>query len=289
MTRSKRQGQRYLACLVYGAALFGVVGCAPQAILPPPEAALDTKVNTEAEKPSVASVETTDTVAAVYQPQSLALIQAYQKADPELSQKAHAIIDPQTKGKDTALALNVLALQALDAQELDLARLYAQRAALADPEFDEAHLALGRIATAQARYNEAIKHYERAAELNPKRAMANVAATALLLDFLDIERALAKAQAAVKAEPQNCQAIAITADAHMAKKNFKEAVEHYESFQKQAKCQENERLLQNLAKIYEVHLQEPQKACHTYQQLLDISPNNANYKASRDYQCQQKK
>ena len=43
--------------------------------------------------------------------------------------------------------------------------------------------------------------------------------------------------------------------------------------------------LKNIAKIYELHLQNPAKACEAYTVLSQKIPDNDYYKASRDYQC----
>ena len=81
---------------------------------------------------------------------------------------------------------------------------------------------------------------------------------------------------------QRTEAKKLKSDLLYAKKQYDNAIGIYESV---SAYKRTEACLRNMAKIYEVHVISQPKACAIYRELVSIDPNNANYKASRDYQC----
>ena len=142
----------------------------------------------------------------------------------------------------------------------------------------------GKIAHAQANDDEALAHFEAAATADPKNATPCVLSAALLLTYLDLEKALDRSACAMTRQPERCDVLAIRADTLYAAKQFEDAAAHYEKYVAAA-CPESEDVLLHLAKLNESQLNQPKRACELYTRLAELRPDDPNYAASRAYQC----
>ena len=217
-------------------------------------------------------------------PEIASLRQSVQKGqNDDIDKNAHAVIDRNPETPEAAEALRALANLDLQNKKFDTAQLYAETAHTFDPGNPENGLVLARCLHALNRDDDAVKLLDETIAKSPDNPGLYALKTAILLEYLDVERALQAARKAHELLPNDCGTTMIYADALYASKSFPDAVTAYESARTQCKLPET--ALQNLAKLYEVHTQNPQKACELYKQLADLDPNNAYYKASRDYQC----
>lgn len=203
---------------------------------------------------------------------------------PEARLKAHAIIDNAPKSADAAEALRTLAEINIAEAKLGEAQLNADAAYAINPEDTQILLCLARLAIIHEQNDVAVKHLKEAAHLAPQDPVPHIMLANIQLQFLDTERALASAKTAFQLAPQNCNASIVYADALYASRSYPEAIAQYEAAQTQH-CKIGEATLKNMAKLYEVHTQNTQKACDAYKRLHEIDANNPYYKASMDYQC----
>ena len=197
---------------------------------------------------------------------------------------AHQIIDKDSKSQESQEALLALAQIAMAQNRWDEALLYANAALEKDAQNLDVLMVSSRILHAQNKDNEAIDKLNQAIELHPQIADPRVFKSALLLSFLDVDRALNAAKSAYDLAPSDCNVLIAYADALYAHHDFADAVSMYEKADA-SQCKLTEQSIQYMAKLYEVHIQNPQKACATYSRLVELAPDNAYYKASRDYQC----
>ena len=217
-------------------------------------------------------------------PQIQALRDAVDRGDAaSIETSAHNVIDAFPETPHAAEALRSLAALAMQQQQFEQARLYADAALSIDRDDPRNLLLNARVLHALHRDDEAVKLLNNGIEKSPQNADLYRLQAVILLEYLDVDRALQAAQKAHEISPSDCAVQIVYADALFASKNFAESASTYESARSQ--CKLSEKSLQNLAKLYEVHTQNPQKACELYKQLCDIDPGNAYYKASRDYQC----
>ena len=217
-------------------------------------------------------------------PQIQALRDAVEHGDAvSIETSAHEVIDAFPETPHAAEALRALAGLNMQRQQYDQALLYADAALSIDRTDAQSLLLNARILHALHRDDEAVKVLNEGIEKAPQNAALYRLKAAVLLEYLDVERALQAAQKAHELSPSDCAVQVVYADALFAAKRFEESASTYESARSQ--CKLSEKSLQNLAKLYEVHTQNPQKACELYKQLCDLDPGNAYYKASRDYQC----
>ena len=196
---------------------------------------------------------------------------------------ARSIIDKDPAGSDAVTAYRALAELALETSPAT-ARLYIERAAELSPNDAEVRLVFGKIAHAQANDDEALAHFEAAATADPKNATPCVLSAALLLTYLDLEKALDRSACAMTRQPERCDVLAIRADTLYAAKQFEDAAAHYEKYVAAA-CPESEDVLLHLAKLNESQLNQPKRACELYTRLAELRPDDPNYAASRAYQC----
>lgn len=204
------------------------------------------------------------------------------KAWDELDRMAHEILDENPASGDAAEALHALAISHLARHAPSTARLYAQNAFKLAPDNPDILLTMARIARTQQAHDEALKYLDSAADHAPTQSEALVLKAAILLEFLDTPRALEAATEAIRRTPDACHAKLIHADALYAGLQYQQAADAYENARS---CPLPEDALKNIAKIYELHLQNPAKACEAYTELSQKIPDNDYYKASRDYQC----
>ena len=216
-------------------------------------------------------------------PELKALREAMATGDAQhISESAQVVIDlyPQSEGAQEALrALCDLSLKRGAPSEATL-YLNAVLAISAD-NFDNQMMS-ARVAHENGDDQNALIALSRASEIKPDDARPYVEKAAVLLSYLDTERALQSAEKAI-ALSQTCETQLIYADALYANKQYEPAVRHYELA---ASCELTETALKNIAKIYEVHVQDAKAACRYYRILTERFPDNAYYKASRDYQCE---
>lgn len=210
--------------------------------------------------------------------------QMTQKNYPEAKLNAHAIIDENPKSNDAAEALRSLAEIHMTDGKIAQAQLYADAAYALNSGDPQTLICLAKLAILHDQSDVAVKHLTEASKYAPKDPLPHIMRANVLLQFLDIERALEAAKTAHQLAPQNCHAVIIYADALFASKSYPEAIAQYENAQTQ-QCKIGEETLKNMAKLYEVHIQNPQKACEAYQKLHHIDNTNPYYKASMDYQC----
>ncbi len=207
-----------------------------------------------------------------------------QKQPDSIRTAAHEIIDRNAPAEERAEALRALSELAVTSNNLAEARIFAEKAEETLPNQSDTLLLLARIAHADNRNDDAIRYLNAASQTAPENSRSFAMKAAILLSFLDTERALEAAQKAHDIDSNDCLTNIIYADALYASHKFTEASESYESADTRG-CSLSETALQNMAKLYEVHVQSPQKACAAYQRLTDLAPDNPYYKASRDYQC----
>ena len=238
------------------------------------------------EQPSVPQTIESEAQPVVEQsPQELiALRQSLEKGDVgEIDTNAHLVIDRFPETPEAAEALRALADLSIRNKKYETAQMYAETAYAINAENPDNGLLLARCLHALNRDNEAVKLLDDMIGKNSDKAELFALKAAILLEYLDVERAMQAAQKAHDLKPNDCGVGVVYADALYASKSFSQAASAYESVRQQ--CSLTEESLQNLAKLYEVHTQNPQKACELYKQLTAINPDNAYYKASRDYQC----
>ncbi|MBQ9395096.1 MAG: tetratricopeptide repeat protein [Proteobacteria bacterium] len=200
-----------------------------------------------------------------------------------IQSNAESILERNAQPDESAEALRALAAVSLKEGRIAEAQMYADNAATAMPDNAETRILQARIAHADNRDDDAVKLLKTAIEIAPDNPTPYILKSAILLSFLDTERALADAQKAHEIAPKNCDAVVVYADSLMATRNFEKSIEQYEAAD--SFCSLSESALKNMAKLYEVHVQNAEKSCKSYQRLCEIDPENAYYKASRDYQC----
>ena len=220
-------------------------------------------------------------------PAMQALHDAVDGKDPDaIRTAAHDVIDSDTDSPDATTALCILARTELSDGHAVAAQRYAEKALERDAQNYDALMTLARSAQAQDRLDEAVKTFDRAAAAKADAAEPHAAKAAILLMFLDYERALAEAEAASQLAPDDCRVLTIHADTLYAAHRFPDAVAQYTKAEAK-RCELPMPALVNLAKLYEVHIQDAAMACKTYQRLVALDPENPYYKASMDYQCAQ--
>lgn len=210
--------------------------------------------------------------------------------DASIERLAHEIIEQYSETSDASEALCVLARQAYRLHDDGRGVLWLNEAIRIDgvlqnsARLAESWLLMGKIRYRQNAYREAIAALNQALEARADLVEAWVLKAEILIRFLDMERAFDSIEAAYRLKPNQCDVRVTRADVLYGLKKYEMAIAAYEESQS---CQVTERMLRNMAKIYEVHVVSPEKACATFQKLLELSPDNIEYKASRDYQCGQ--
>jgi len=272
------------ACIAIGLCI-GLTGCAttpagtPQPLpdtTPEPEARTDARSETP-------PLEETPATPLWHQ----ALLEAMASGNvTRIEAEASTIINARPTSPEAAFAFNVLAQLALDQGNPHKARLYVERAlSLADQD-PQTLLLFGQIAHTQKRDSEALEAFAKASEAAPDDPRPDAMAAAIYLEYLDLERALKHAGEAYRRQPADCRAIDTYADVLYASRQYQQAIDIYETRQRQKNpCPLLEPVLRNMAKIYEVHVQNSEAACKLYEALLSLSPDNPSYLASRNYQC----
>lgn len=207
-----------------------------------------------------------------------------EKNDSEAKLQAHAIIDANPKSKDATEALQALAEIMMADSKLGEAQLYADAAYAIDPKNPQTLICLARLAILNEQNDVAVRYLKEAAANSPGDPLPHIMLASILLQFLDTERALTAAKTAYQLAPKDCRASIIYADALYASLSYPDAITQYEAAQTQG-CQIGENTLKNIARLYEVHTQNPQKACDAYRRLHEKDAANPYYKASMDYQC----
>ena len=209
---------------------------------------------------------------------------AIEKSDSAAIQtSAHAVIDKMPDTPEASEALRALANLALSEKNDSEALLYAEAAQKVQPDSLDNLLLLAEIAHQQQRDSDSVKYLKKCIELFPNDSRAYLQKARILLVYLDTGRALESAAKAYELDPKSCETTIVYADALYASQKYEDAVNSY--VQAQSTCTLPESALKNLAKLYEVNLQNSSKACETYTKLSELDPGNAYYKASRDYQC----
>ena len=160
--------------------------------------------------------------------------------------------------------------------------LYADALIKSGSNSADAPLIKAKLYNSSHLYDKALIELDKALQIDPNNVDALAMKAKILLSFLDIDRAFESAKTAYDLSPDDCNLKILYADLLYAKKQYDNAIGIYESV---SACKRTEACLRNMAKIYEVHVISQPKACAIYRELVSIDPNNANYKASRDYQC----
>lgn len=216
-------------------------------------------------------------------PELKALREAMAAGDaPRISDNAQKVIDRYPQSDGAQEALRALCDVSLKRGEPSEAALYLNAALAISADHFDNQMMSARVAHASGDDQTALKALAKAAEINPEAAQPHVERAAILLSYLDTARALQSAEKAI-ALSQTCDAQLIYADALYADKQYEPAIRHYELA---SSCELSEAALKNMAKIYEVHVQDAKAACRYYRILTERFPDNAYYKASRDYQCE---
>lgn len=270
---------------VFGFLILSFVGCSSSSkVVESPVQTAVTEPVAEPE-PEVEHVEENVVEVPVVSEQLQSLRNSISSGDgAEIDRLAHQIIDSGAEKGEQTEALRALSERACAEKKFEEARLYAETAYGLESRAVETLMLLSRIARYEQKNDEAVKRLREAIEVAPDNPKPYLMKAAILLEFLDVERALADAKKARELEPADCSTGVVLADAFFAAHQFEDAASEYEKTVSQ-NCSLSEASLANLAKLYEVHLQNPQKACSTYQQLTQMAPDNAYYKASKDYQC----
>ena len=273
--------------IFWGAIIVGCVftfGCASTQSAPSPEVPKQPTIS-EQKAPEPAHAIEVPTESPQISEELASLRQSLAQNDVEKTELlAHQIIDKDTKSPESIEAFLALAQIAMQQKKWNEALLYANAAIEKDPQNLDGLLISARILHEQNKDNEAIDKLNQAIEHHPQSADPMVYKSAILLSFLDVDRALEAAKSANDLAPNTCNVLLAYADALYAHHDFADAVSHYEKADAN-KCQLTEQSIQYMAKLYEVHVQDPQKACATYTRLVELAPDNPYYKASRDYQC----
>ncbi len=259
-------------------------GCASSKSIQTPETPAQQPTEPETAPEPVAPAESSSSAPAISK-ELASLRQSIAQNDVEnTTLLAHQIIDKDAKSPESIEAALALAQIAMDQSKWDEALLYADSALEKDGQNLDVLMISARILHAQNKDNEALDKLSLAIEHHPQSADPKVYKSAILLGFLDIDRALDAAKSAYELAPGDCNVLIAYADALYAHHDFAEAVSNYEKADT-SKCALTEQSIQYMAKLYEVHVQDPQKACAAYTRLVELAPDNAYYKASRDYQC----
>lgn len=211
-----------------------------------------------------------------------------QGREEEATQMAHQILEQTPESLECLEALRTLSQYAIASGNEGLARLYIENALSRSPEDIASLEILSRIAQSQQRDEEAIRILDKILSLDAKHVTSLVRKSALLLKYLDDERALESAKTAHQIAPDRCDVRILYADSLYAHRDYREAVSEYELAEAKS-CPMSTSALENMAKIYEVHLQMAERACAMYRRLFELDRENPYYKASMDYQCGQSK
>lgn len=199
-----------------------------------------------------------------------------------ISESAQRVIDRYPKSEEAQEALRALCDLSLKRGAPSEAALYLNAVlAISADDFDNQMMS-ARVAHESGDDQTALKALLKASEIKPDAARPHVERAAILLSYLDTTRAFQSAEKAI-ALSQTCDVQLIYADALYADKQYESAIRHYELA---SSCELPEAALKNMAKIYEVHVQDAKAACRYYRILTERFPDNAYYKASRDYQCE---
>ena len=267
--------------------LFGLisVSCASQAS---PKTEVKSPVQAQAQPapqiaPKPAEQEAAKSLEPEISPELKDLREAIKSGSNDVEAKAHAVVDKSPEGSDAAEALRVLATLAIQDKNVTKALLYADAANAAQADSLDNLLLLAEIAHLQQRDSDAVKYYKKCTELSPNDSRAYHQTARILLGYLDTERALTAAAKAYELDAKSCEINITYADTLYANQKFEDAANIY--VQAQSLCPLPEPALKNLAKLYEINLQDAKKACDAYTKLADQHPDNPYYKASRDYQC----
>ena len=202
----------------------------------------------------------------------------------DIKAAAHEIIDAEPEAQDSAEALRALATTAIAEQKYDEAMLYADAASKIKADDLDTMMLKAKINVLRDDHLTANKQLQAAIQAFPNAYAPHLLKAAIAIKFLDSERALEDAAAASALAPQNCDVLIIHGDALYLNLKYEQAIASYEKADA-AQCKLTEPAILNMAKIYEVQLQAPAKSCKAYERLVQIAPDNAYYKASRDYQC----
>ncbi len=276
---------RLIKLSLFGFLILSFVGCSSASkVVESPVQTVVTEPAAEPE-PEVQQAKESVPVAPAVSEQLQALRNSISVGDAaEIERIAHQIIDSGSEQGEQIEALRALSQRACAENRYEEARLYAEAAYGKESRSAETLMLLARISRYEQKNDEAVKRLREAIETDPGNPKPYLMKAAILLEFLDVERALADAKKARELDPADCSTGIVLADAFFAAHQFEDAASEYEKTVSQ-NCSLSEASLANLAKLYEVHLQNPKKACSTYQQLTQMAPDNAYYKASKDYQC----
>lgn len=270
-------------------------GCAASGTTLPPETvsapsdqtAADDALAGEAGGGETSPQELAPEDAARPQPETVSekLMRALAEGDDEAAESlAREIIESSPVSPEAVTARAALAQIALSRKDYAHGVMIAQDALKIEENSAQTWFVLAALRRAQAQDGEAVAALANAIRFDPSMAQAYRLRAQILIAYLDAERALDAAQKAFELAPGDCAAQIVYADALYASKRYADAIAAFENVG--AQCAHPEAMLKNMAKIREVHVPDAQKACALYQKLVTISPDNADYKASRDYQCQ---
>ncbi len=268
--------------MALGTICIASLGCASSKNTASEPAAATAPAAAAAPEPSPAPVNEPEKPAISKELQDLR--DSIQNQSQDIEEKAHAVIEAYAPSAERIEALNVLSQRALNDKKYDEAQLYAKASLDLDAQNYETLMIMAGIARAVEKNDEAVNWLTQAAQVSPDKTAPYVQKAAILLEFLDTERALLVAGQAQKLDPDACDVTIIYADALFAGLQFRDAIIQYEHADS-LKCNLSEAALQNMAKLYEIHLQDAKNACQLYERLIKIAPDNPYYKASRDYQC----
>ncbi len=199
-----------------------------------------------------------------------------------IERSARDIVERDTNSPATQRALLALAEIAAKRGAYREGILYADALIKFGSNSADAPLIKAKLYNSSHLYDKALIELDKALQIDPNNVDALAMKAKILLSFLDIDRAFESAKTAYDLSPDDCNLKILYADLLYAKKLYDNAIGIYESANA---CKRTEACLRNMAKIYEVHVISQPKACAIYRELVSIDPNNANYKASRDYQC----
>lgn len=199
-----------------------------------------------------------------------------------IERSARDIVERGTDSLATQRALLALAEIAAKRGAYREAILYADALIKSGSNSADAPLIKAKLYNSSHLYDKALIELDKALQIDPNNVDALAMKAKILLSFLDIDRAFESAKTAYDLSPDDCNLKILYADLLYAKKQYDNAIGIYESV---SAYKRTEACLRNMAKIYEVHVISQPKACAIYRELVSIDPNNANYKASRDYQC----
>ena len=180
-------------------------------------------------------------------------------------------------------ALNTLGMLYRRQKRPALAKFVFERALESKPENPELLNNLGLLALERDDYTQAVSYFTSAIESDSTQLAPRLNLGAVYLSFLDYPAALEQFEAAYALAPTDSAAHLGYAASLYGNGQFEKAAASYESYAE--KNPGTVQAAQRLARLYERNLNNPEKACHWYTELVKLKPEDKDAAVMKDFIC----